>query len=52
MYEFRKQELINKILCRLSSKGIDAENLTEATHKHPANIMTCFKPKVGIPMLG
>jgi UDP-N-acetyl-D-mannosaminuronate dehydrogenase len=52
MYEVRRQELITEMLCRLSSKGIDAENLTEAAHKHPTNIMICFKPKAGIPMLG
>jgi hypothetical protein len=44
--------MITEILCRLSSKGIDAENLTEAAHKHPKNIMMCSKPKAGIPMLG
>jgi hypothetical protein len=33
-------------------KGIDTEKLIEAAHKHPTNIMTCFKPKAGIPMLG
>jgi hypothetical protein len=43
MYEVIRQELITEILCRLSRKGIDSENLTEASHKHPTNIMTYFK---------
>jgi hypothetical protein len=51
-YEVRRQELITEMLCRLSSKGIDAENLAKSAHKHPTNIMTSFEPKVGIPMLG
>jgi AraC-like DNA-binding protein len=34
---------ITEILCRHPRKGIDSENLTEAAHKHPTNIMTYFK---------
>ena len=51
-YEVKRWELKTEMLCRLSSKGIDADNLTKPAHKHPTNIMKCFKPKAGIPMLG
>ena len=34
---------ITEMLCRLSRKGLDLENMTEAAHKHPTNIMTYFK---------
>ena len=47
-----EDKLITEMLCGLSSKGIDAENLKKVAHKHPTNIMTCFKPKADIPMLG
>jgi hypothetical protein len=34
---------MTEVLCRCSNKGLDLENLTEAAHKHPTNIMTYFK---------
>ena len=42
-YEVRRCGLMTEVLCRCSRKGLDSDNLMEAAHKHPTNIMTYFK---------
>ena len=49
--EVRKERMMAETLYKSLKKGYRLGELVEATHKHPTNIMTCFKPKAGIPML-
>jgi hypothetical protein len=44
--------MITEMICRLSSKGIDAEHMKKDTHKHPTNIMTFFNPRHAYLCLG